>query len=59
MAPAPADKAYAWAANGCASVLAAIASAQLAISVGFHAIAAAAVLSYLAAALAGGYADRG
>jgi hypothetical protein len=58
MAPAPADKAYAWAANGCASVLAAIASAQLAISVGVHAIAAAAVFSYLAAALIGGYADR-
>ncbi len=59
MAVLPADKAYAWAANGCASVLAAIASAQLAISIGIHAIAAAAILFYLAAALAGGYANRG
>ncbi|MFO7708361.1 MAG: hypothetical protein R6V84_09325 [Desulfobacterales bacterium] len=58
MAPRPAEKTFAWAANGCASVLAAIASAQLAISVGFHAVAAAALLAYLAAALAGGYADR-
>ncbi|MCU0585110.1 MAG: hypothetical protein MUC46_03435 [Desulfobacterales bacterium] len=57
--PHPAAKAYAWAVNGCASVLAAIASAQLAISIGFHAIAAAAVISYLAAALAGSHADRG
>jgi hypothetical protein len=55
MAPRPADKAYAWAVNGCASVLAAIASAQLAISIGVHAIAAAAILFYLAAASAGGY----
>lgn len=58
-AAGPADKAYAWAANGCASVLAAIASAQLAIGIGIHAIAAAAILFYLAAALAGGYANRG
>ncbi len=57
--PHPSAKAYAWAVNGCASVLAAIASAQLAISAGFHAIAAAAVISYLAAALAGGHAHRG
>ena len=59
MALLPADKAYVWAANGCASVLAAIAGAQLAISIGIHAIAAAAILFYLAAALAGGYAHRG
>ncbi|MCU0560544.1 MAG: hypothetical protein MUD16_10185 [Desulfobacterales bacterium] len=58
-APRPADKAYAWAANGCAAVLAAIASAQLAIGIGIHAIAAAALLCYVAAALAGGYAHRG
>ncbi len=57
-APHPSAKAYAWAVNGCASVLAAIGSAQLAISSGFHAIAAAAVISYLAAALAGGHAHR-
>jgi hypothetical protein len=59
LAPRPADKAYAWAVNGCAAVLAAIGSAQLAISAGVHAIAAAAVVSYLAAALAGEYAHRG
>ncbi len=48
----PIDKTFAWAVNGCASVLAAILSAQLAISAGLPAIAFAAVLGYLTAAAA-------
>jgi predicted membrane-bound spermidine synthase len=45
-------KSYAWAANGCASVLASILSAQIAISASFAWILAAAVLSYGVAFLA-------
>ena len=45
----PPAKAYAWTANGCASVLASILSAQIAIAAGFEWIAAAAFLSYGAA----------
>jgi hypothetical protein len=51
MVPKPPAKAYAWAANGCASVLASILSAQIALGVGFEWIAAAAFLSYAAAFL--------
>ncbi|MGE5257570.1 MAG: hypothetical protein ACM3KE_12910 [Hyphomicrobiales bacterium] len=40
------DRAFAWAVNGCASVLGAIATAQIAISAGFEWILAAAVISY-------------
>jgi hypothetical protein len=46
LAPHPSAKSYAWAANGCASVLASILSAQIAIGAGFEWIACAAVLSY-------------
>jgi hypothetical protein len=42
----PADKALAWAVNGCASVLASIAAAQMAISAGLHWILAAALFCY-------------
>jgi hypothetical protein len=42
----PADKAFAWAVNGCASVLASIAAAQMAISAGLHWILAAALVCY-------------
>jgi hypothetical protein len=49
----PADRAFAWAVNGCASVLASIVSAQIAISAGFHWLLAAALASYGAALLAG------
>jgi predicted membrane-bound spermidine synthase len=48
----PSARAYAWAANGCASVLASILSAQIAISAGFECILAAAVASYGVAFLA-------
>jgi hypothetical protein len=51
MAINPPAKAYAWAANGCASVLASILSAQIAITAGLEWIAAAAFLSYGAAFL--------
>lgn len=52
IAPSPAAKAYGWAANGCASVVAAILSAQIAISAGFEWLLAAAVGSYGVAFLA-------
>jgi hypothetical protein len=52
LAQSPPAKSYAWAANGCASVLASILSAQIAISAGFTWILAAAVLSYGVAFLA-------
>jgi hypothetical protein len=42
----PVDRAFAWAVNGCASVLGAIATAQIAISAGFGWLLAAAVASY-------------
>lgn len=42
----PVDRAFAWAVNGCASVLASIATAQIAISAGFGWVLAAAVISY-------------
>jgi hypothetical protein len=42
----PVDRAFAWAVNGCASVLGSIATAQIAISAGFEWILAAAVISY-------------
>jgi len=45
----PEQRAYAWAANGCASVLTAIVSAQIALSVGIPAVGACAFLSYLLA----------
>ena len=45
----PSRRAYAWAVNGCASVLSSIAAAQLAISVGIPAIVLLAVFSYLLA----------
>ena len=44
-------KAYAWAANGCASVLGSIIAAHLGISVGITAIAVAATMTYTAAFL--------
>jgi hypothetical protein len=52
LAQSPPAKSYAWAANGCASVLASILSAQIAISAGFAWVLAAAVLSYGIAFLA-------
>jgi hypothetical protein len=52
LAQSPPAKSYAWAANGCAAVLASILSAQIAISAGFAWILAAAVLSYGVAFLA-------
>ena len=45
----PSRRAYAWAVNGCASVLSSIAAAQLAISAGIPTIAVFAVASYLVA----------
>ena len=42
----PVDRAFAWAVNGCASVLGSIATAQIAISAGFEWLLAAAVISY-------------
>jgi hypothetical protein len=42
----PVDRTFAWAVNGCFSVLASIAAAQIAISVGFAWIAAAAFAGY-------------
>lgn len=51
----PSHRAYAWSVNGCASVLASVMSAQIAISFGFLAILAAAMAAYLiAAAMDGG-----
>ena len=47
----PGQRAYAWAANGCASVLTSIISAQIALSVGIPAVMLGAVLSYLLAFL--------
>jgi predicted membrane-bound spermidine synthase len=51
--PRPVHRSFAWAVNGCASVLASVAAAQMAISSGCGLILFAAVLSYGAAALAG------
>ncbi len=45
-------RAYAWAANGCASVLASVAAAQVAVAEGIPALALLAALSYLLALLA-------
>ncbi|MDD4072980.1 MAG: hypothetical protein PHY78_11525, partial [Desulfobacterales bacterium] len=45
----PLQRTYAWAANGCASVLASILSAQIALSIGIPAILACALISYLLA----------
>jgi hypothetical protein len=42
----PEDRAFAWAANGCASILASIAAAQVAVSGGLHWILAAALIGY-------------
>ncbi len=47
----PVQRAYAWTANGCASVLTAIASAQIALSQGIPTILICAVISYLLAFL--------
>lgn len=47
----PAQRAYAWAANGAASVLAAIAAAQVAVSFGINAIMKGAIFAYLIAVL--------
>jgi hypothetical protein len=49
----PADRTFAWAVNGCASVLAAVVAAQMAISMGFGLILATALASYWIVALAG------
>jgi len=49
----PVERSFAWAVNGCASVLASVAAAQMAISWGFALILAAVVTSYGLAALAG------
>ncbi|MBI5579890.1 MAG: hypothetical protein HY895_12100 [Deltaproteobacteria bacterium] len=46
LAQSTAVKAYAWSANGCASVLASILSAQIAIAAGFEWVLAAAVITY-------------
>jgi hypothetical protein len=45
----PVQRAYAWAVNGCASVLSAIIAAQIALSFGIPAIAAGATAAYLVA----------
>ncbi|MFH1992737.1 MAG: hypothetical protein ABIK98_10120 [Pseudomonadota bacterium] len=45
----PGERAYAWAANGCASVLTSIACAQIALSLGIHTIIACAAAAYLLA----------
>lgn len=45
----PSQRAYAWAVNGCASVLSSIAAAQFAISLGIPSIAVFAVVSYVVA----------
>jgi len=50
----PAQRAYAWAANGCISVLAAILSAQIALSIGIPAILACAAIAYFGALLSTG-----
>jgi hypothetical protein len=49
----PMEKAYAWAANGCASVLTSIAAAQVAISQGISSIILLAAASYFLSLLAG------
>ena len=43
----PVERAYAWAVNGCASVLTSIASAQIALSMGISTIVALAVVAYI------------
>jgi hypothetical protein len=52
LAQSPPAKSYAWAANGCAAVLASILSAQIAISAGFAWLLAAAAIAYGVAFLA-------
>ena len=52
LAQSPPAKSYAWAANGCAAVLASILSAQIAVSAGFAWLLAAAAMAYGAAFLA-------
>lgn len=48
----PVQRAYAWSLNGCASVLSAIAAAQVAISLGIAHVAATGILAYVVAGLA-------
>jgi hypothetical protein len=48
----PVQRAYAWTANGCASVLSSIVAAQIAISCGIPQVAAMAVAAYLVALFA-------
>jgi len=50
----PVERAYAWAVNGCASVLASIASAQIALSLGIPAIIFGAICAYILAFLSTG-----
>ena len=50
----PVERAYAWAVNGCASVLASIASAQIALSAGVPVIIACAIIAYGLAVLSVG-----
>lgn len=45
----PVQRAYAWSANGCASVLTAVAAAQIALVLGISAVSACAALAYLCA----------
>jgi len=45
----PGERAYAWAANGCASVLASIAAAQIALSLGIPTIIACGLAAYMLA----------
>jgi len=54
MAAGDFQRAYGWAANGCASVLAAVAAAQVAVSYGITALTLAAAAAYLLAALTAG-----
>jgi hypothetical protein len=49
MSKRPLVRAYAWTANGCASVVAAVIAAQIALSVGISAMAACAVMFYIVA----------
>lgn len=50
----PSERAYAWAVNGCASVLASIAAAQMALSIGIPLILIAAIGSYMLAYISAG-----
>ncbi len=49
--PGPVQRSYAWSVNGCASVLASIAAAQIALSFGISHIMGVAILAYIAALL--------